>query len=215
MTVDTDQPGQLYEGVGPNATIPAGTVVDCYIAHYDAVGSGGSTAGSSLTFAGTILGVICSNVTLDVSDPILGAPGTAYPTGNISRRFEQGNDVAFLSDDKTTVHLDVNSVGGAWIDQIRILTAPGADASYGMNNQVTSRQVLEAHQVLMAGYGKSVIDFDYQGETNDDSSWLELRHHGRSNVLLGDGSVKLLGTAEFFEPDQPHWGAFRNRYPGP
>ena len=209
VTVDTDQPGQTYEGDGPSASITAGTIVDCYLVHYDAAGNGGTTTGSSLTFAGDIIGVIVSNSTLDDSDAVLGVPSVAYPTGNISRRLESGNDLVFLSDNMRAVNLDVLSVGGDWIDQMRILTVPGADASYGMNNQIVSHQVatLNPDTVLMIEYGKSVVDLDFQGEANDDSSWVELRHRGWSNVLFCDGSVKLVATAAYYDATLSHWQA--------
>jgi len=211
VTVDTNQPGRTYEGDGPNAVIRAGTVVDCYMVHYDAVGgSGGSTTGSSLSFAGTILGVIVSNSTLDNTDTVLGAPGTSYPTGNISRHIEEGNDTVFLSNSMKSVDLDVIAVGGAWIDEMRIVTVPGADTSFGMNNQVTSRQVLEGDQVLLVGYGKSIVDYDFLGEANDDASWIELRHYGLSNVLFGDGRVESIANEAFFNPQRQHWRSSKN-----
>ena len=209
VTVDTDQHGQTYEGDGPSATIPAGTVVDCYLTHYDSASSGGTTTGSSLTFAGDIIGVIVSNSTLDSTDDILGDPSVTYPTGNISRRLEQGNDLVFLADDMRSVSFEVLSVGSGWIDQMRILTVPGADASYGMNNQISSHQVatLNPGSVLMIEYGKSVVDLDFQGEANDDASWIELRHQRLSNVLFCDGSVKLIANAPYYDATQPHWKA--------
>jgi len=210
VTCDTDQPQRIYEGVGPEVSIPAGTVVDVYMGHFDAPGSGGTATNSTLTFSSEILGVIVSNKTLDASDAIIGLPGVDYPTGNPSRRLEGGNDQVFLSDDKKMIDFEWVLVGGGWIDEIRILTVPGADASYGMNNQATSKQALRPRQVLLAGYGKSIVDLDSFGAENDDGTWIEHRHFGRFNVLYGDGRIKSHGERDFFDPDKPHWSSSKN-----
>ena len=152
--------------------------------------------------------MICRTDSLHNTDLILGAPGTAYPSTQGARGYENNAEQVEISDSLDTfiVHRFKSSFPG---EQTRIITEPGgaAGTSYGMNNQVKSKAVLASHQVLLAGYEKSVIDVDNTGGNNDGPQWIADRHMGGFNVLYGDGSVKGKRGIEFFDPTLDHWPA--------
>ena len=107
--------------------IAAGTIVNSYFVHQDAVGRHGHIfLHSSITFDQTILGVIVSNANLNASDPVLGALGTLYPTGTDLLRtldYPQAQDAVTISDDRHTISLDLQTQVA--MDHIRIITAAG------------------------------------------------------------------------------------------
>ena len=202
------QPSSYPNGAGD--TIPAGTFIDSYLLHYDPVGSTNSYAyDQSFAFSGKILGVIYTTSGLHSSDSIVGAPGTSYPGTQNARGYENPPaEQVEISDSLDTyiVHQFHSTFPG---EQTRIITEPGgaAGTSYGMNNQVKSRAVLANHQVLLAGYEKSVIDVDNTGGNNDGPQWIADRHMGGFNVLYGGGHVKGARGIEFFDPFKDHWPA--------
>ncbi len=75
----------------------------------------------SVTFSGVILGVIYSDLWLDLSD-FLGAGGTAYPTTVALRGM---NTSGFLSASGNTLQFQFQAqVGAIEIEQVRVLTQP-------------------------------------------------------------------------------------------
>lgn len=211
VTVERSEPGTYTSNsqVSPK-TLPAGSDVDVYLVHFDPVGRSSSYVnGQMFGFSKPILGVIFSTSELADSDSTLGKPGVSYPTSQGSRGFESGADVITIADGMLAVTIEQfhSTFPG---EQFRIVTeggASGTSTSYGMNNQATSKSVLGATQVLLADYGKIVIDLDNQGTNNDPPSFQEHRHRGRSNVLFGDGSVKQVGDPAFFDSRNRHWRA--------
>jgi prepilin-type processing-associated H-X9-DG protein/prepilin-type N-terminal cleavage/methylation domain-containing protein len=226
ITVDRSTPG-TYDSNSQTSqtTIPAGTAVDVYYVHFDPVGSQSATIqNASIFFNDVILGIICFSNSLDATDKTLGAPGTAYPTGQGARGYESGAEIVTLTDDMMgfTINRFQSTFPG---ENTRILTKATDDgtvggdgsgssgvvlASYGMNNQVLSRDVLDPAQVLMTDYGKMSIDLDGKGGNNDAPTWLRLRHSGRANILFGDGSVQGIGDRGFFDPAHSLWRSYKS-----
>ncbi len=105
-------------------------MVDSHFVHFDAIGQ----ANGTVTFNGPILGVAYSDPFLDVSDPVVGAFGTAYPTftpmrGMFSLPFL--NDFVDINGNVLTFKMDTISPVYDF-DQIRVYTqvvpAPGTVA---------------------------------------------------------------------------------------
>jgi len=206
ISVDANSPG-TYSGRGSGGSIPAGTVVDVFYLHFDPVGrQRAEIYNGVIRFGGTILGIIYTRGNLDATDGTLGKPEVQYPTGQGARNFESGADIVTLTEGMDT--FIINRFHSTFPgENTRIITEAGASvaSSYGMNNQASSLSMSKERQVLMAEYGKTVIDLDFQGSNNDGPEWIRHRHGGRSNVLFGDHSVKLIGDDAFFNPLQPHW----------
>jgi len=78
------------DGSGPSApvTIPAGTVVDSYLASVDVQGSTPTAYHATVRFPAAVLGVAAVDRQLDDTDPQLGSPTTTYPTGGPARGLE-------------------------------------------------------------------------------------------------------------------------------
>ena len=212
LSVDADAPGTITVASG-GGSIPAGTLVDSYLLHFDPKTGGKHTQiTATLSFSGRVLGVMVKTNTLNATDSLVGAPGTVYPNlSNTSaydlqwRGFEPNDDSIVLAPDGLTMDLDYATKNGA--EQVRIITEPGAAAysSYGMNNQVPT--LAQDGQVLLTDYGNLVIDLDptdADGSTDDDSH-TRLRHNGKANVLYTDGSVRLVGNQDFYNPSKNHW----------
>jgi hypothetical protein len=105
------------------ATILAGTAVDSYFLHSDPVSLVANFFGT-VTFDREILGVILLAPRLNESDSVLGAPGTAYPTGELARGVEESStelDAVTLSADRRTLTVALRTLGKA--DQLRVVTA--------------------------------------------------------------------------------------------
>jgi hypothetical protein len=104
-------------------TIGAGTLVDSYYMYSDPIDSNSIMFDGSATFNTNILGVIVLNNTLNGSDPILGAPGTLYPTGLSARGMEltPGEDSVTISADLRT--LTFHGSTDTSQDTVRIITA--------------------------------------------------------------------------------------------
>jgi len=103
-------------------TVAAGTVVDSYLLHADTA-SGSHMFDGTVTFSAPILGVLVLSHALNVSDPILGAPGTAYPTGDSERGLELKPDQDFVSLSSDMRTLTVHYFTHGNIDELRVLTA--------------------------------------------------------------------------------------------
>jgi prepilin-type N-terminal cleavage/methylation domain-containing protein/prepilin-type processing-associated H-X9-DG protein len=221
ISVDMIGPGGLGSWTAndaPSGTLTAGTMVDCYLLHYDPVDSDKTyIAECTLSFQGRILGVILRQQGLDGSDDILGNPGTTCNLG-AHRQFEthlKNRESCILQEDMRTFQI-LQLATGAATGPCRILTAPGADSSYGMNINVTSITVAAPRQVLASDYGKGVIDpagdwlvDPVTGERANLST--VSRHNGTNNALFCDGNVKSVPTEVLFDPGARHWHGKRIR----
>lgn len=214
VTPQISEPG-YYDGTGgqnfdsmTGTQIPAGKMVDVYYLSYDAENNSSVyIRDQSFFFSGKILGIVCSDSGLAQTDSIVGLDGTDYPTSQGARGYENGAaERVELTDDRTgfIVHQFHISFPG---EQTRIFTEPGASArsSYGMNNQVRSKSMAAAYQVLLLDYNKTVIDIDGEGGNDDTVEDIARRHMGGFNVLYADGSVNTRFESDFFDPTQKHW----------
>jgi len=204
VVVDIGKPGFYEKDHARNSkTIPAGTMVNCYFLHFDAVAKGPATTQGVVTVGSEILGVICLSKSQDAVDDALGFPGTTYHTGRQSRGFENsGQDAVTLEEDLRTLTINqfhVTSPG----EDVRILVRPEGEASYGMNNQIDGT-VPKMDQLLLLEYNRMVADVDGEGRDDDLEVELAPRHFGRVNTLLVNGSVKLRWPDEV-DPNKPIW----------
>ncbi len=118
MTGDAYAPG----------VIPAGTEVSSFFVHFDTPNVDHQSMQVVIQTDADILGVILTDSLLDDSDPILGAPGTTYPTGLALRGTTsdptEGNDkvvIGYPADNYARtliITFDVENV----LDQIRVIT---------------------------------------------------------------------------------------------
>ncbi|MGB2823877.1 MAG: prepilin-type N-terminal cleavage/methylation domain-containing protein [Phycisphaerae bacterium] len=190
VTVDISEPGRYTKRRQTVKVIPAGTMVNSFFTHYDSIAHSNQTSSGAVTFGTDIIGIICLDDALDATDAVLGFPGTDYHTGRNSRGFENVERVVFEEDRRTFTieHYQITSPG----EEVRILTLTGGEGSYAMNNQVRGN-VPRMGQLLLVEYNKHIADVDGQGPFEDNLE-VELapRHLGRANVLLVNGSVKLM-----------------------
>jgi len=109
----------------PVPRIAAGTEVDSYLVHADPVTRGFGYLGA-LTFDSDILGVMFGGMLLGESDPILGAPGTLYPTDPANRGLAivAGQDFISISPDRRSILMAF--ITRRNYDQMRIVTAAQA-----------------------------------------------------------------------------------------
>ncbi|HEX2042962.1 MAG TPA: hypothetical protein VHF24_10035 [Acidimicrobiales bacterium] len=112
FTQTTTQPG----------TIPTGTPVDSYYVHTDIPGTTGQASFTgALVFDRPVIGLVYRIPTLNASDPIVGAPGTTYPsTATWARGYEEETDTVTVSADRRTVTF--NNRIFEWQDELRIIT---------------------------------------------------------------------------------------------
>jgi hypothetical protein len=126
LSVDIIAPG-TYNLADPDnpGSIGKGTTVTSYFLHHESVANQLSTVIVAGTFPNPILGVIVNGTFLDASDPILGNPGTLYPTGLNNRGLEIPYnalaDVVFWSGNQ--VFISVKSTTADVLDQVRIITS--------------------------------------------------------------------------------------------
>ena len=135
IKVDITNPGIYSAGSDlTGGTISTGETVNSYLLHFDPAGNTptGNTTIGILSFPYPILGIIVLDGSLDVTDNILGASGTTYPTGQQWRGLELG-PVSVANPD--TFIFDVDSITGlggiagilfakdVGIDQVRVVTA--------------------------------------------------------------------------------------------
>ena len=103
-----------------------GGMIDSHFFHFDPTDNSSalkSVMNQTITFDGLILAVISTNEGLDNTDPTLGAPGTMYPTGNMTRRtggIAEPDDMFSVSGNTLTI-TSVNSRNFG-IDQLRVIT---------------------------------------------------------------------------------------------
>ena len=123
LPVDIIDPVGTYGAGQTNpGLVPAGTPVDSYLVHLDNVGdTGNAFLSGSLTFDQPVLGIILLPGTLNASDPVVGAPGTLYPTGDTQFRGYEAPDTVTVSPDGFTVTFA--AVSGSRQDDVRIITA--------------------------------------------------------------------------------------------
>ncbi len=212
ITVDITEPGTYDNRNKPNkprylkstsGTISAGTRVDCYYAHYDPSSGTGEKwidLENGVFYApAEILGMMVCGDTLDNSDWLLGSSETIYPYGHPARGFEHKEERITLAEDMRTIIFDKLSTAGA-VEEIRIITRPapgdGAFPSYARNG-MASTTIPRPGQILLIEYKKTVVYFDDQQKPLESFDYfIALRHFGKANVALVDGSVKLM------EPDK-------------
>src|SRR5579884_3847298 len=136
LPTDISQPGTYGPDCGCNpltpGVIPAGTTVSSTFVHADPVGmpSKPNVLQATIVTDSDILGIeVCGNARpdcgvngLDISDPILGAPGTIYPTNVFGRsmNFTTQQDFLIWVVDNRTVMIQTATRDHA--DQIRIIT---------------------------------------------------------------------------------------------
>lgn len=117
-------------------------IVDSHFIHFNDFG--GPISGS-VTFNNPIIGVAYTNTNLDISDPIVGAFGTAYATGDPFRGINSlppGASTVWINGN--TIWFDlVVTAGAPDFDQIRVYTltpAPGSLALLGAAGLVGARR---------------------------------------------------------------------------
>lgn len=193
VKVDISNPGYVDKPAHYSpATIPKGVEVDSFFLHFDSVGNQGASTSGVVNVRGQIIGLIVEDATLNQTDSTLGAEGTQYSTGQGARGFETNAEKITLTDDMKTVEIHQWKISFPG-EEMRILTVPGGFSSYGMNNQAPHQTWARGSQVLFAEYDKSIVDVDFKHGNNDDfDKWLAKRHFGKSNILFGDSSVKLM-----------------------
>jgi hypothetical protein len=109
-----------FSVVGGSGLIPAGTSVSSHLLHFDPTGSANVTLTGSMSVDAVIIGGIITASGLDASDAAVGAPGTAYPTGDAARGLDafQGDSVT-ISGDRLTATTTVTD--RFHFDQVRIV----------------------------------------------------------------------------------------------
>ncbi len=129
----------VFTGGSWGPTLAAG-VFDSHMIHFDA-STGVAVVQGSVTFSGNIVAVIYENNLLDISDGLLGAPGTTYATGDPFRSHASALGASSYTVAGNTINFSLwaNSIA-AWpnkMAQLRVLTdgtvpAPGAVALLGL-----------------------------------------------------------------------------------
>jgi hypothetical protein len=137
LALNITSPGVSPSGANQNlspGSLPAGTFVNSYLLHFDAVGNSAiNTIGltGSLTLDADILGLIIQGADLNDSDfvPGLYPTITDYPRAEPARGLEitpggvgqASNDEITLSPDRRTITVNLRT--GTVQDQVRIITA--------------------------------------------------------------------------------------------
>jgi len=106
------------------ASIPAGSVVDSHLLHFDPVSAfpPAVEADCSVTFDCDVIGIIVLSADLDNSDG-LGAAATTYPAPGLNpRRGLDEHDSVTLSADRRTVTVHLESDTSFDTDHIRVIT---------------------------------------------------------------------------------------------
>ncbi len=134
LNVDIAKPGAYsFTNMPPPGVLAPGTQVDSFLFYTDPGNTTGITQFTgSLTFDRSILGLIVLSSSLDNTDSLLGAAGTAYPSGVSNRGLEfqaVSGDLITLSGDDRTLNYTFNT--GNSVDEVRVITsaAPVPEAS--------------------------------------------------------------------------------------
>jgi len=127
LNVDITTPGTYDDTADLTpGTIPAGTVVNSQFVNADHVGTGAPPVvlDGTITTDTDIIGIEVLQHGLNISD-FLGAPGTAYPTGDFGRglNLDDQDDFVIEQIDKRTV--EIHSQVRVHTDQVRIITDGG------------------------------------------------------------------------------------------
>jgi len=134
----------MVNNPGTSAGAIAGTLAGNYDSHFihleDYSGAGPFTG--SVTFSGTIVGVIFVNTTLDNTDVQFGSGGTIYPTGYPFRGLSTQSSFSIVGNQINFSLFALSPV--AEVVQIRVLTkpvpAPGAFALLGLGGLAMTRR---------------------------------------------------------------------------
>ncbi len=124
VQVDATAPGKYSSPKALHTSnIASGTVVDSHMVHTDPPKRSQITVNGSVTFDGSILGVIVTPDRLESTDSILGAPGTTYDGDTGSRGLELA-----ASHDYFTISADLHTVSFRFqtptaVDEMRVITA--------------------------------------------------------------------------------------------
>ncbi len=136
LHVDVNRPGFYRlrsDLIDAGGIVEAGTVVNSYLIHADAVADRAPTLRGTIVFDQPVVGIILQTGSFTASDQMLGADGTHYmdftARGLELRRPGEpraaGRRDAFrLEPDRRTLHVKLNVAG--WTDSIRVLTSEGA-----------------------------------------------------------------------------------------
>ncbi len=194
-----DPPAEQQWGPMPTCedspgTIPAGTVVDSYLLHFDPTAGSVWAYGVEMNFSGDVLGIIITDANMTGSDSECAADGVTYPDSQWSRSFDchtGRTETVIVSGDMKNVFMDL-FVGGV-MEQARILVAPGGGSasSYGMNNRA-HRFTQDSGKILLVEYGKHVANVVGADASDIWSGQVATRHAGTVNVLYGDGHVETV-----------------------
>jgi hypothetical protein len=205
IPVDISEPGFYRNKQTSPGVVPAGTVVDVYMMHYDPVDNGDSQPANDVSInVGTeILGLIKSKENLDGTDDVLGAEGVVYEKSN-ARFWENDEDNGTFSDDRMTFTIHDYKTTNRY-EQVRVITAAGSTcgSSYGMNADVDLRNAPRNQVVLMEYDMRNIDARDESGDETDhhrasleNMEDTERLHFGNLNALFADGTVRPLSLAE-------------------
>ncbi len=226
----TDFESMMYD-IQPNQIVPAGTKVDSYFMYYCDPWApwGPHWADRPATFTvtgGKVVGIIAGDYVgpaLYASDPIVGNPGTNYNAFYFGSWISlNGDDALRLSNSGTTLEILSTGCWGGYIDNWRVLVSEVATGggggggpvmvnwpgNYGMNNQVAQGSTVRPEQLIVTDYDSAVIDPDgnHQDVLNKIVDEERIRHSGKMNALMGNGTVRavtpdeLKSTADFWKP---------------
>lgn len=115
---------------------------DSHFIHFEPI-PGAVGAVGTVTFSGPIVGVIFVNSTLDNTDAVFGAGGTAYPTFYPQRGLSAFPASTFSINGNTLAFNFQATIPTAFVDQVRVLThvpGPGAWAVMGLAGVVGLRR---------------------------------------------------------------------------
>ncbi|MEM7809857.1 MAG: hypothetical protein AAF532_00055 [Planctomycetota bacterium] len=119
--VELTEPVTL-ETVSGRTTLPAGTVIDSYLAHYD-IGRGATVVeggNGAVSFGTPVLGVLATAAALTETDETFGLPGAAFAPA-AHRGLEPDEDAVKVTSDRSAITFDVATTPGQSLDQFRVL----------------------------------------------------------------------------------------------
>lgn len=127
ISVAGTSPSGSSENLSPSS-IASGTIIDCYMLHFDKNGSNSTVVGAtgSITFDEPILGLLVTADSQNAANTLLGLPGVTYSTGgdhgaDLTPDGGANRDSVTLSSELRTVTVDLNT--NYYADDLRIITA--------------------------------------------------------------------------------------------